>query len=519
MDDVNYKKIKAWPFIEALKIENRLSKIPSKKIINFETGYGPSGKPHIGTFAEVLRTNMVRNCFKEISNIPTNLIAFSDDLDALRKVPEDYPFPKKLSEFIDSPLSSIPDFTGQYKSYADRNNNLLKAFLNRFDFDYEFISSTETYKSGRFDSQLLKILENYDQILSIVLPTLRKERRENYSPFLPICKNTGKVLQVPVKVIDKNNGIIAYKGNNNTYIETLVTKGMCKLQWKVDWAMRWSALDIDYEMNGKDLIPSFELSKQIAKFIENKIPSNMSYELFLDEKGEKISKSKGNGLSIEEWLKYGNTNSLSLFMYHNPKRAKRLYFDCIPKSMDEYKKTFEILASQDQSKKIESPIWHIHQKKIPTYSYPLDFTTLLNLVTALNTTDAVTIKEFVQIYIKESLTKETSSELDEIISFALNYYKEFIFPNINKRLPNNLEKRAIIKLINHIELFNEKTSPEDYQKIIYEVGKEIYPNNLRDWFMSLYQVLFGSDSGPRLGSFFKVYGKEKVLTLLKSTIN
>ena len=214
MDDVNYKKIKAWPFIEALKIENRLSKIPSKKIINFETGYGPSGKPHIGTFAEVLRTNMVRNCFKEISNIPTNLIAFSDDLDALRKVPEDYPFPEKLSEFIDSPLSSIPDFTGQYKSYADRNNNLLKDFLNRFDFDYKFISSTDTYKSGMFDSQLLKILENYDQILSIVLPTLRKERRENYSPFLPICKMTGKVLQVPVKVIDKNMGIIAYKGNS-----------------------------------------------------------------------------------------------------------------------------------------------------------------------------------------------------------------------------------------------------------------------------------------------------------------
>ena len=519
MEDINYKKIKAWPFIEALKIKSRLSEETPKKIINFETGYGPSGNPHIGTFAEVLRTNMVRNCFEEISNIPTNLIAFSDDLDALRKVPEDYPFPEKLSEFIDSPLSSIPDFTGQYKSYADRNNNLLKAFLNKFEFDYNFISSTETYKSGKFDTQLLKILENYDEILSIVLPTLRKERRESYSPFLPICKKTGKVLQVPVKVIDKNKGIIAYKSNNNTYLETFVTGGMCKLQWKVDWAMRWSALDIDYEMNGKDLIPSFELSKQISKFIEKKVPSNMSYELFLDDKGEKISKSKGNGLSIEEWLKYGNTNSLSLFMYHNPKRAKRLYFDCIPKSMDDYKKTFETLAIQDKSKKIENPIWHIHQKKIPPYSYPLDFTTLLNLVTALNTTDTFTIKEFVQIYIKESLTKETSNELDKIISLSLNYYEEFIFPNINKRSPNNLEKKAIIKLINHIELFNEKTLPEDYQKIIYDVGKEIYPDNLRDWFISLYQILFGSDSGPRLGSFFKVYGKEKVLTLLKSTIN
>ena len=519
MTDIDYKKIRAWPFIEALKIKNKLSKISSKNIINFETGYGPSGNPHIGTFAEVLRTNMVRNCFKEISDIPTKLITFSDDLDALRKVPEDYPYPEKLSGFIDNPLSSIPDFTGQYKSYADRNNNLLKDFLNKFDFDYIFVSSTETYKSGKFDYQLLKILENYDDIINIVLPTLRKERRENYSPFLPICQKTGKVLQVPVKIVDKKNGVIAYKNYNNNYIETLVTGGLCKLQWKVDWAMRWSALDIDYEMNGKDLIPSFELSKQIAKFIGDKIPTNMSYELFLDEQGEKISKSKGNGLSIEEWLKYGNNNSLSLFMYHNPKRAKRLHFDCIPKSMDEYKKTFLALEGLEQNKKIESPIWHIHQKRIPSFSYPIDFTTLLNLVTALNTTDAITIKDFVKIYIKESLTTDTSKELDAIISLSLNYYKEFIYPKINKRPPNNLEKKALLKLIDQIAIFNENSSSEDYQKIIYEVGKEIYPNNLRDWFVSLYQILFGSDSGPRLGSFFKVYGKEKVLKLLNDIIN
>ena len=519
MEDINYKKIKAWPFIEAIKIKNIVSKVASKGIVNFETGYGPSGIPHIGTFAEVLRTNMVRNCFKEISDVPTKLIAFSDDLDALRKVPDDYPFPKKLSEFIDKPLSSIPDFTGQYKSYADKNNNLLKDFLNKFSFDYNFISSTKKYKSGEFNHQLLKILENYDEIISIVLPTLRKERRESYSPFLPICEKTGKVLQVPIKVIDKKQGIIAYKSTNSNYIETLVTDGNCKLQWKVDWAMRWSALDIDYEMNGKDLIPSFELSRQIARYIEGKVPSNMSYELFLDEQGEKISKSKGNGLSIDDWLKYGNTNSLSLFMYHNPKRAKRLYFDCIPKSMDDYKKNFQALAELEQNKKIENPIWHIHQKKIPSFSYPIDFSTLLNLVTALNTTNPIIIKDFVRIYIKESLTEETSKELDGIISLSLNYYKKFILPKINKRPPNNLEKKAVTKLINHIALFNESSSSEDYQKIIYEVGKEIYPDNLRNWFISLYQILFGSDSGPRLGSFLKVYGKEKALKILKDIIN
>ena len=370
MNNIDYKKIKAWPFQEAIKLKNKVSKIANKKVVTLETGYGPSGDPHIGTFAEVLRTNMVLNCLKEISDFSTNLITFSDDLDALRKVPEDYPFPEKLENYIESPLSMIPDFTGKYESYADRNNNLLKSFLNKFKFDYNFISSTDYYKNGKFDKQLLKILENYESIINIILPTLRKERRESYSPFLPICKKTKKVLQVPIEVIDKKNGIIAYK-ENNQYKETLVTGGNCKLQWKVDWAMRWSALNIDYEMNGKDLIPSFELSSQIANFIEKKIPSNMTYELFLDDKGEKISKSKGNGLSIDEWLDYGSSESLSLFMYNNPRRAKRLHFDCIPKSMDDYRKLFNNIQNQDSIKKLDNPLWHIHQKKIPstTLSY------------------------------------------------------------------------------------------------------------------------------------------------------
>ena len=512
---INYKNIKAWPFVEALKILKKHQHTKPLQTINFETGYGPSGVPHIGTFAEVLRTNMVRNALSKIENRSSKLITFSDDLDALKKIPDDYPFPEKLSKYLNYPLSSIPDFTGKYSSYADRNNNLLKNFLNQFNFDYEFISSTEKYQSGFFDNYLLKILENYENIINIVLPTLRKERRESYSPFLPICKETRKILEVPIKVINKENGIIAYKNNKNKFVETLVTKGNCKLQWKVDWAMRWSALNIDYEMNGKDLIPSFELSKQIAKYIYNKVPINMSYELFLDQNGEKISKSKGNGLSIDEWMTYGTKESLSLFMYQNPRRAKRLYFDCIPKSMDEYKKYCTNKPGQEP---YENPIWHIHEGVIPKDTYPIEFSTLINLVTALNTSDIKTVNEFCLLYIKSNINPEEREQLQKIIKLAIQYFQNFIYPKLKKRKPNSKEKQIIKYLIEDISLNKKEMSAEEYQNLIYKYGKEIYPENLREWFISLYQILFGSDNGPRLGSLFHLYKKSKVLQILEATI-
>jgi len=513
----NFKNYKEWPFIEALKVLREAENYKEKKIINFETGYGPSGVPHIGTFAEVLRTNMIINALKEITDTEIKLITFSDDLDALKKVPEDYPFPEKLSNYINYPLSSIPDFTGKFESYADRNNNLLKEFLGQFQFDYRFISSTKEYKSGNFDKCLLKILENYEDIIGIILPTLRKERRDNYSPFLPICKETGKVLEVAVKVISKEDGVIAYKNSNNKFVETLITKGNCKLQWKVDWAMRWSALDIDYEMNGKDLIPSFELSKQIAKFVNKKVPVNMSYELFLDQNGEKISKSKGNGLSIEEWLKYGTKESLALFMYHNPRRAKRLYFDCIPKSMDDYKKNHNNLFKNEKDV-LENPIWHIHEGKLPDCTYPLEFSTLINLVTALNTSDINTIYKFCLLYIKTEISLEEQKNLKKIIKLAINYFQNFILPNLKKRNPSQDERKAIIDLITEISAKKSELSTEEYQSLVYKYGKQVYPDNLRNWFISLYEILFGSKSGPRLGSLFNLYKKKRVLEILNQVI-
>ena len=488
---IEFQNIKAWPFLEAQRILRKVGNLGSEKIINLETGYGPSGVPHIGTFAEVLRTNMVKNSLNTITKCNSKLITFSDDLDALKKVPEDYPFPEKLSKFINFPLSSIPDFTGKNKSYADRNNTLLKEFLNKFGFDYEFISSSEEYKSGKFNESLLIILDNYEKIINIILPTLRKERRENYSPFLPICKKTGKVLEVPINIVDKKEGVIAYK-NNNKYEETLVTNGNCKLQWKVDWAMRWSALDIDYEMYGKDLIPSFELSKQIASHINKKVPVNMNYELFLDQNGEKISKSKGNGLSIDEWMKYGTKESLSLFMYQNPRRAKKLYFDCIPKSMDDYKKYFNQL-NVESNNNYENPLWHIHKGNFPEAVYPIEFSALTNLVTALNTTDVNMIYNFSLLYIKKELLEPEKVHIKLIIELAVKYFKNFILPKLKKKRPSIEEKVLILKLIKEIEKSESELSAEDYQSLIYDLGKEIFPDNLRLWFVSLYQILFGSE--------------------------
>ena len=515
----DYNKIKAWPFQEASKILNKINVNDNKTKVVLQTGYGPSGVPHIGTFAEVLRTNMVKNALKLIKNIDVRLITFSDDLDALKKVPDDYPFPEKLEKYINFPLSAIPDFTGEFSSYADRNNNLLKQFLNKFDFKYDFISSTTQYKSGHFDLYLMKILKNYNDIISLILPTLRKERRETYSPFLPVCKSTGKVLEVGIKIIDKKKGIIAYKGDSGNYVETFVTGGNCKLQWKVDWAMRWSALEIDYEMNGKDLIPSFELSKQIAKYINNKVPINMHYELFLDQNGEKISKSKGNGLSIEDWMKFGTKESLSIFMYQNPRRAKRLYFDCIPKTMDEYKKYFKSYRIEIE-KIFDNPLWHIHEGQVPNNTYPLEFTTLLNLVTALNTNSKKTIIEFAKKYTDQKLNVDEEKELEKITVLAIKYFETFILPKLSKNKPNKIEKDAIQKIISAIEDYDDASiNAETYQSFIYKFGKEIYPNDLRKWFISLYRILFGSDSGPRLGTFLSLHDKKEVIKILKGPIN
>jgi lysyl-tRNA synthetase class 1 len=329
---------KAWPYEEARKLLKRWPDgKPAAAPVIFETGYGPSGLPHIGTFNEVARTSFVRRAYEELtSGAPTRLIAFSDDLDGLRKVPDNVPNQAMLTEHLGKPLTQIPDPFGTAESFAHHNNAMLRHFLDRFGFDYEFVSATECYTTGRFDAVIRKVLYAWDAIMGVMLPTLGEDRRKTYSPVLPISPSSGRVLQVAVEVIDAEAGLIAFDDEDGSRVRQSAFGGAAKMQWKVDWAARWAALGVDYEMAGKDLIDSVVQSGKIARALGARPPEGFNYEMFLDEKGEKISKSKGNGLSLEEWLRYGSEESLAFYIYREPRRAKSLHIGVIPRAVDEY---------------------------------------------------------------------------------------------------------------------------------------------------------------------------------------
>jgi len=430
IDNTIIQTTSAWPFVEARKLIKDRKKIFEKKgKITLQTGYGPSGLPHIGTFGEVARTTMMVNAIKQIIDIPTEIITFSDDMDGLRKVPDNIPNREILENNLHKPLTSVPDPFKKYKSFGEHNNEMLKNFLNKFKFDYVFKSSTETYRKGNFNSSLLLVLQKYEEIIEIILPTLGKERQKTYSPFLPICPETGKVLEVPVIEVKKKEGKIIYK-NGEKKVETEIIDGKCKLQWKVDWAMRWFAFDIDYEMYGKDLIESAILSSKICKTLGKKNPNGFAYEMFLDEKGEKISKSKGNGISIEQWLNYASPESLSLYMYQNPKRAKKLYTDVVPKAVDEYLTCIDKFEEQDTKQRLLNPVWHIHNGKPPKEKSIMPFSVLLNLVGTTNATDKKVLWKFIKRY-KKNIEISNHPILDSLVDYALKYFLDVVKPKKN----------------------------------------------------------------------------------------
>ena len=519
--DTNLKSIaessNAWPFQEALRLLKNLNgKIPEKGYVLFETGYGPSGLPHIGTFGEVARTILVKNAFNVLSDIPTKLITFSDDMDAFRKVPDNVPNQEMLALHIDEPLTSVPDPFEKYNSFGEHNNEKLKSFLNQFEFEYEFLSSTECYINGDFDNTLISILNNYEKIMNIMLPTLGKERQATYSPFLPICEETGKVLQVPINKINTEKNTIEYTNKNGNTITTKVTGGKCKLQWKADWAMRWAALDVNYEMNGKDLSPTFDLSKNIVRIIGAKPPVNMVYELFLDQNGEKISKSRGNGLSIEEWLSYGTKESLSLYMYQNPKRAKKLHFDTIPKHVDEYSRYLSSAKEQNLENKIKNPVWHIHNGNIPEMNQEISYSMLLNLASVCNATNSDILWGFILKYTNNK--DKSDSLMSNLIDKALQYYKDFIAPNKKYINPNELEIAALTNLKHRLSKIKNVKDAEEIQSEVYETGKEYNYTQLKDWFSALYEILLGQKQGPRIGSFIAIYGCDETIELINKAI-
>ena len=513
------QKSNSWPIVEAKKIlKERKKYIDKKGKIILQTGYGPSGLPHIGTFGEVARTSMVVNALNYLTDLPKEIITFSDDLDGLRKVPDNVPNKDVLNKNLHKPLTNIPDPFEKFKSFGEHNNEMLKKFLDKFKFEYKFMSSTNLYKSGFFNSTLKKILDNYEGIMNIIIPTLGKERQKTYSPFLPICNETGKVLEIPIIEIDKKNSSLVFD-NNGKKLKASILDGNCKLQWKVDWAMRWYTLDVDFEMYGKDLIESAILSSKIIKLLGKNNPSGFAYELFLDDKGEKISKSKGNGVTIEEWLNYASPESLSLFMYQNPKRAKKLYKEIVPKAVDEYLDLIEKSKKQDARELLLNPLWHVHNGKIPSEDNIMSFSMLLNLVETSNASSEEILWKFVKNY-KTNVAKNNFPIFNNLIKYSIKYFNDVVKQNKIYKKPNSLEMKALLDLITKLENCPDNMKPEDIQTEIYTVGKKNgYKENLREWFKLIYEVVFGVENGPRLGFFISFFGRKEMISLIKEKIN
>ena len=514
----NLEKTSAWPFVEAKKmLRERKSIIEKKGKITLQTGYGPSGLPHIGTFGEVARTSMIVNALNHLTDLPKEIITFSDDMDGLRKVPDNVPQKELLEKNLHKPLTQVPDPFDKYKSFGEHNNERLKSFLDSFNFKYIFKSSTSLYQSGFFNSSLQLILEKYDDIMNIILPTLGKERQKTYSPFLPICPDSGHVLEIPVKEIIKTKSKIIFD-NKGKELEISILDGNCKLQWKVDWAMRWYALDVDFEMYGKDLIESAILSSKIVKLLGKTNPSGFAYELFLDEKGEKISKSKGNGITINQWLEYASPQSLSLYMYQNPKRAKKLYKEIVAKAVDEYLEFIDKAKSQNELQLLMNPVWHVHNSVIPKEKTIMSFSMLLNLVETSNADSKELLWKFVKKY-KKNISEKDHPIFDNLIGYAIKYFNDVIKSQKKYKKPNSKEKLALEALVKILGKCNDDMKPEDIQTLIYSTGKENgYSENLRDWFKLIYEVVFGDENGPRIGFFISFFGVKETKDLIMNKI-
>jgi lysyl-tRNA synthetase, class I len=532
----------AWPFEEARKLIRRLEATGKTEVV-FETGYGPSGLPHIGTFGEVARTTMVRHAFKVLTEgkINTRLIAFSDDMDGLRKVPDNIPNKELIAAYLGKPLTQVPDPFGTHPSFGAHNNARLRAFLDEFGFDYDFASATDYYRSGRFDAALLHILAHYEEVMAIMLPSFREERAATYSPFLPIHPRTGVVMQVPIESTDAVAGTISWRDpSTQEKFETPVTGGACKLQWKPDWAMRWYALNVDYEMAGKDLIESVKLSGAIVRALGGMPPEGFNYELFLDERGQKISKSKGNGLTIEEWLTYASPESLSLFMYQKPTAAKRLYFDVIPRTVDDYVAFLDAYPRQEAKERLGNPVWHIHSGNPPppeilrhgTSRTIISFGMLLNLATVANSEDPQVLWGFLRRYAPE-VSPATHPRLDRLVTYAVRYYCDFVRPAKSYREPDEAEREALENLSAALSALPAGASAEEIQTVLYDVARNIpryqdrkakgatagRPGVSNDWFAMLYRVLLGESRGPRFGSFVALYGLEETCKLIADALS
>ncbi len=519
--DTDAERDLASTLFVAGKADEVVATFPSfLKPVVFETGYGPSGLPHMGTFGEVSRTSMVRAAFRALTDdrIPTRLVCFSDDMDGFRKVPDNVPNKAMLEEDLGKPLTVVRDPFGEHPSFGQHNNARLMAFLDSFGFEYEFLSSTQCYRSGVFDETLLRALERFDQIQAVMLPTLGPDRRASYSCFLPISPKTGRVLQVPTLERHLDRGTIVFEDEDGTRTEAPVTGGAVKMQWKPDWAMRWTALGVDYEMAGKDLIDSVKVSSKICRVLGGEPPEGFNYELFLDENGEKISKSKGNGLTMEDWLRYGAPESLAYYNFQSPKSAKRLYFDVVPRAADDYLTHLDAYAAQEPAQRLENPAWHVHASAPPAKGSPVSFGLMLNLVSVANANSKDMLWGFLERYLPGA-TPESEPLLDRLAGYALNYYEDFVRPAKTFRAPDAKERAAMQDLVARFRALPADTRDgEVIQSEVYAVGKDNGFEPLRDWFKALYEVLLGQTQGPRFGSFAAVYGLDRTIALIDQAL-
>jgi lysyl-tRNA synthetase class 1 len=513
---------KSWPFEEARRILEKIGgKTPKKGYVLFETGYGPSGLPHIGTFGEVVRTSFVRHAFQCIApEIPTRMFCVSDDIDGLRKVPDNLPNQEMIRANLGKPLTSVPDPFATHESYGHHMNARLRAFLDSFGFEYEFISATDKYKSGAFDSTMLRVLEKYEELMELMLPTLGEERQETYSPFMPIDPESGIVIDKGVKGVNKAKGTVIYTDTNGKEKEIPVTGGNCKLQWKIDFGARWYSLEVDYEIYGKDHQPNERIYRQVCEILGGVPPVNFTYEMFLSDTGEKISKSKGNGISVEDWLKYAPSESMALFMYQKPKTAKRLYFDVIPKAMDEYLAFLNAYEKEDEVKRLENPVFHIHGGKVSSHDFGISYSLLLNLASACNPDNDAVLWGFISKY-SAGLSPQTSPLLNKMVHASIAYYNDFIKKNKKFRPATEPEKSALLELCAELKKFPKEQSHDGalLQNLVFQIGKNHgYEAKMRDWFLALYQILLGQDQGPRMGSFIALFGIENFTKLVDKKI-
>ncbi|MDR0678219.1 MAG: lysine--tRNA ligase [Holosporaceae bacterium] len=511
-----YKNAKSWPFEEARKLLSRKS-VKEKGYALFETGYGPSGLPHIGTFGEVVRTTYIKHALECMTGIKAKLYAFSDDLDGLRKVPDNIPNGEMVAKYLGFPLTKVPDPFGCHGSFGHHNNSKLMEFLDSFNFEYEFKSATDCYKRGIFNEILLKVLAHHGEILEIMLASLREERAATYSPFLPISPKTGRVLQVKIEEYRVKDGTVVFKDEDERLTELPVIDGNCKLQWKVDWAARWTVFKVDYEMAGKDLIDSVILSSKICKVLGGNPPDGFNYELFLDEDGKKISKSRGNGLSVDEWLRYAPPESLANFMFASPRSAKKLYFDVIPKQIDDYASHLRNFEIQEPAQQINNPVWHIHGGNPPKSETTLSFSLLLNLVSVCNTDDDKLLWGFIKKYLGNSSPK-TMTFMDKLVHHAINYYQDFVRSKKRYSIPSDEERKAMECLLAELNKLNGTESSDEIQGVVFEIGKKHTSSDLKFWFNALYRNLLGQEDGPRMGSFIALYGVDNTKKLIEEAL-